>query len=94
MRVEGRPIDGHNLQAALDELHADVYRLNMAPYWVVDRTVKHDEDRQVMDSRKAVPFIWKYKTTVANGNFKGSTLQATATDMPGNGCVMTARIGE
>jgi gentisate 1,2-dioxygenase len=51
-------------QAALDALHADVYRLNMAPYWVVDRTVAHDEDRQVMDQRKAVPYIWKFKTEI------------------------------
>jgi gentisate 1,2-dioxygenase len=56
--------EGHNLQAALDQLHADVAKADMAPYWVVDRTVKHDEDRQVMDRRKAIPFIWKYKTQI------------------------------
>ena len=54
-------LDGSNLQAALDKLHADVAKANMAPYWVVDRSVAHDEDRQVMDKRKAIPFIWKYK---------------------------------
>ena len=42
----------HNLQAALDQLHADVYANNMAPYWVVDRSKLHDEDTQVMDKRK------------------------------------------
>ena len=47
----------HNLQAALDQLHADVYANNMAPYWVVDRTKIHDEDDQVMDKRKAIPFL-------------------------------------
>jgi gentisate 1,2-dioxygenase len=52
-------------RAALDALHADVARLNMAPYWVVDRTVKHDEDRQVMDSRKAVPYVWKFASEIA-----------------------------
>ena len=31
MSVDGKQADGHNLQAALDELHADVYRHNMAP---------------------------------------------------------------
>ena len=51
----------HNLQAALDQLHADVYASNMAPYWVVDRTKLHDEDTQVMDKRKAIPFHWRYK---------------------------------
>lgn len=37
----------------------------MAPYWVVDRTVKHDEDRQVLESRKAVPYVWKFATEIA-----------------------------
>ena len=67
MTAKGKAADsteGHNLQAALDQLHADVEKAHMAPYWVVDRSVKHDEDRQVMDSRKAIPFIWKYKTDI------------------------------
>ena len=51
-------------QASLDALHRDVYANNMAPYWVVDRGVAHDEDRQVMQGRKAVPFIWKYKRQI------------------------------
>src|SRR6202789_2294902 len=49
------------LQASLDALHRDVYANNMAPYWVVNRSAAHDEDRQVMQGRKALPFIWKYK---------------------------------
>ena len=48
-----------DLESRLDDLHRDVYANNMAPYWVVDRTVAHDEDRQVQQGRKAVPFIWK-----------------------------------
>jgi hypothetical protein len=36
------------LHASLDALHRDVYANNMAPYWVVDRSVAHDEDRQVI----------------------------------------------
>src|SRR6202047_2333715 len=53
-----------DLQASLDALHRDVYANNMAPYWVVDHSVVHDEDRQVMQGRKAVPFIWKYKRQI------------------------------
>src|ERR1700692_3469244 len=52
------------LEASLDALHRDVYANNMAPYWVVDRRIAHDEDRQVMQGRKAVPFIWKYKRQI------------------------------
>ena len=64
MRVRGERSEREH-QAALDALHADVARLNMAPYWVVDRTVTHDEDRQVMDSRKAVPYVWKFASEIA-----------------------------
>jgi gentisate 1,2-dioxygenase len=66
-------------QAALDALHADVYRLNMAPYWVVDRSVAHDEDRQVMDQRKAVPYIWKFKTEIEPLLVRSAELISTET---------------
>ena len=79
MRVEGREADGDNLQAALDQLHADVYRNNMAPYWVIDRTVAHDEDRQVMQGRKAVPFIWKYKDQIEPLLYRSAELIKTET---------------
>ena len=55
---------GSNRQAALDRLHADVYERNMAPFWAIDLKNKNDEDRQVRDNRKAVPFLWSY----ANGH--------------------------
>ena len=64
MSIESGKSGGSNLQSAMDQLHADVEKANMAGYWVVDRTVKNDEDRQVMDTRKAVPFVWKYKTEI------------------------------
>jgi gentisate 1,2-dioxygenase len=63
----------------LDALHADVYRLNMAPYWVVDRSVAHDEDRQVMDERKAVPYIWKFKTEIEPLLVRSAELISTET---------------
>ncbi len=72
-------MEGHNLQSALDQLHADVHRNNMAPYWVVDRTVSHDEDRQVMDPNKAVPFIWKYKSQIEPLLYRSAELIKTET---------------
>lgn len=54
----------HNRRAALDALHADVARSDMAPFWAVDTSVSHDEDRQVMDKKKAVPFVWRYKDVI------------------------------
>jgi len=53
-----------SLRLPLDALHRDVYANNMAPYWVVDRSVAHDEDRQVQQGRKAIPFIWKYQRQI------------------------------
>ncbi|MGD9536893.1 MAG: cupin domain-containing protein [Alphaproteobacteria bacterium] len=52
------------MSAALDSLYADVARFNMAPFWAVDRSANHDEDRQVMDRKKAVPFVWRYKEEI------------------------------
>jgi gentisate 1,2-dioxygenase len=64
MQVEEKTPDtletARERQAALDALHRDVYANHMAPYWVVDRSAAHDEDRQVMQGRKAVPFLWRY----------------------------------
>jgi gentisate 1,2-dioxygenase len=57
-------VEGHNLQVALGQIHTDVVRNNMAPYWVVDQSANHDEDRHVMQGRKAVPFIWKYRDQI------------------------------
>ncbi|MBM3520332.1 MAG: hypothetical protein FJX63_06135 [Alphaproteobacteria bacterium] len=64
MSAKGKPAATHDLDQALDRLHADVYSQNMAPFWAVDRSVAHDQDRQVMDKKKAVPFIWKYRESI------------------------------
>lgn len=78
MAAQGnKALDGSNLQAALDQLHADVAKANMAGYWVVDRSVKHDEDRQVMDTRKAIPFSWKYKTDIEPLLYRSAELITT-----------------
>jgi hypothetical protein len=55
MGVQGRQAKGHHLQVVLDQLHAGPVRNNKAPYWVVDQSANHDEDRQVMKGRKAAP---------------------------------------
>jgi len=79
MQVSGGEAKVIDLQAALDRLHADVSRHNMAPYWVVDRSVKHDEDRQVMDTQKAVPHLWKYKTEIEPLLYRSAELITTET---------------
>jgi gentisate 1,2-dioxygenase len=57
-------IGGSNREAALDQLHADVFERNMAPFWAIDLKNKNDEDRQVRDNRKAVPFLWSYQRDI------------------------------
>jgi len=44
----------------LSDLYRNLERKHMAPYWVVDTTSEHDEDSQVMDKRKAIPYHWSY----------------------------------
>lgn len=61
MKSGSKALEGNNLQAALDQLHEDVYAGNMAPFWAIDKSTAHDEDRQVMDKTKAVPFVWSYR---------------------------------
>lgn len=72
-----RKLDGSNLQAALDDLHADVAAHNMAPFWVVDRTVKNDEDKQIRDTRKALPFSWSYKDDIEPLLYRSAELITT-----------------
>jgi gentisate 1,2-dioxygenase len=36
----------------------------MAPFWAIDKANKNDEDNQLRDTRKAVPFIWKYRADI------------------------------
>ena len=79
MRVESHPAVSPDLDAALDDLHRDVYANHMAPYWVVDRKVAHDEDRQVQQGRKAVPFIWKYKSQIEPLLYRSASLIRTET---------------
>lgn len=50
----------NNKAAALEALYADLEQKHIAPFWAVDARADHNEDRQVMDKKKALPFIWKY----------------------------------
>jgi len=77
MRSGTRTSGDHESERALDQLHADVYRHNMAPFWAIDRSAKNDEDRQVMDKNKAVPFIWKYKDCIEPLLYRSAALITT-----------------
>ncbi|MEM7124389.1 MAG: cupin domain-containing protein [Pseudomonadota bacterium] len=66
-----------NLQSALDALHEDVERLSMAPFWAVDTSANHDEDRQVQDKKKAIPHVWRYKDQIEPLLYRSAELITT-----------------
>jgi gentisate 1,2-dioxygenase len=52
---------GGNREARLDALYKRLDDLDLAPYWAVKNTAsEHDEDSQILKSRKAMPVVWKY----------------------------------
>ena len=52
---------GDNRDARLAALYDRLDELDLAPYWAVESgREEHDEDAQVLKSRKAVPYVWKY----------------------------------
>ena len=53
-----------NRASALEALYEDLERQHIAPFWAVNADADHDADQQVIDKKKAVPFIWKYKTDI------------------------------
>lgn len=52
--------DRSNLKSALDRLYTDVHKGNMFPFWATTTEVPNDEVRQLMRSRRAIPFVWSY----------------------------------
>ena len=47
--------------AELKDLHADIARKNMFPFWATSAGPGHDEVKQLMGAApKAQPFLWCY----------------------------------
>lgn len=61
----------------------DDFRVESVLVEVIDKDGKSLEKGEAKRYTRK-PFIWKYKTTVANKHFVGSTIRATAIDLPGN----------
>lgn len=47
--------------ATLSSLYSELDKNHIAPFWAVDSSAEHDEEEQVRDKAKAIPFIWKYE---------------------------------
>lgn len=56
--------DLNNRDAALRALYDDVHAHNLFPFWATGAGVDHDEIRQLMATRRAVPHLWSYKTDI------------------------------
>lgn len=49
-----------NRDKALEDLYQDLDQANIAPFWAVNSDAQNDEDNQVMDKKKALPYLWSY----------------------------------
>ncbi|MGQ9367997.1 cupin domain-containing protein [Azospirillum sp. ST 5-10] len=52
-----------NREAALKALYDDLHARNLFPFWATSK-VEHDEIRQLMATRRAVPHLWTYKDDI------------------------------
>ncbi len=51
-------------ETALAALYEDVHRSHMFPFWATSTEVAHDEIKQLMESRGAVPYLWRYESEI------------------------------
>lgn len=64
--------------AELKELHADIARKNMFPFWATNAGPGHDEVKQLMGAApKAQPFLWSYKDVIEPILVKAARLVTT-----------------
>ena len=65
MTAEPRPGNaGANRDAALKALYDSVHANHLFPFWASSTEVDHDEVKQLVGSKKAVPYRWHYKTAI------------------------------
>lgn len=53
-----------NRETALKALYDDVSAKNMFPFWATSSDVDHDEVKQLMATKQAVPFVWSYEKDI------------------------------
>ena len=51
-------------EAALAALYDDVHRSHMFPFWATTTEVAHDEIRQLVGGRSALPHLWRYESEI------------------------------
>ena len=53
-----------NREQALQHLYGDIATASLFPFWATSTEVDHDEVRQLLGNRKAVPHVWHYADTI------------------------------
>ena len=48
-----------NREAALDALYSDISAKHMFPYWATTKDIANDEDRQLLATPRAIPYLWR-----------------------------------
>lgn len=56
--------DLSNRDAALANMYDSISAKNMFPFWATTDDVTNDEVRQLMATKKAVPYLWTYKDDI------------------------------
>jgi gentisate 1,2-dioxygenase len=54
----------NNRDAALKALYDELSQKSMFPFWATSTDVEHDEVKQLLGSKRAVPHRWNYKTDI------------------------------
>ena len=55
---------GDSTKAALSALYDELSQKNMFPFWATSTDVEHDEVGQILGAKKAVPFLWRFRTEI------------------------------
>ena len=67
-----------NRETALKGLYEDLARHHLFPFWATSKDTDHDEIRQLMATRKAVPFLWSYADDIEPILRRSAELVSTA----------------
>jgi len=62
--TDGAAEQRNNREVALQALYEALSQGSMFPFWATSTEVEHDEIRQLMGSKKAVPHLWSFRTTI------------------------------
>ena len=63
-----------NRDAVLKAMYQEIHDKNLFPFWATGADVEHDEIKQLMGVRGAVPYLWSYKDTLESLLYRSAEL--------------------